>query len=255
MMDIRDRIIVITGGASGIGRGLAERFIRDGANRVVIADISDNVATIAAEIGALGMCLNVAVESEVEDLIARVERDVGPIDLFCSNAGIGIGRDIDESEAVWDRIWHVNTMSQVYAAKYMIPRMVARGGGYLLNTASAAGLLSQIGSVTYAVTKHACVALAEWLSITYGDRGIRVSVLCPQAVRTPMTAGGPGVAGVDGMLETSDVAEAVVQTLREERFLVLPHPEVGEYIKRKTSDYDRWLKGMRRLQEQFVKTP
>lgn len=254
-MDIRDRIIVITGGASGIGRGLAERFIRDGARRVVIADISDNVARVAADIGAVGKHLNVAAEAEVENLIAEVEREIGPIDLFCSNAGIGIGRDIDESEAVWDRIWHVNTMSQVYAAKHMIPRMVARGGGYLLNTASAAGLLSQIGSVTYAVTKHACVALAEWLSITYGDRGIRVSVLCPQAVRTPMTAGGAGVAGVDGMLETADVAEAVVQTLREERFLVLPHAEVGEYIKRKTSDYDRWLKGMRRLQEQFARTP
>ena len=132
--------------------------------------------------------------------------------------------------------------------------MIARGGGYLLNTSSAAGLLSQIGSVTYAVTKHAAVALAEWLSITYGDRGIKVSVLCPQAVRTAMTANGPGVAGVDGMIEPEAAVEAVVETLREERFLVLPHPEVAEYIKRKTSDYDRWLTGMRRLQQQYRRT-
>jgi len=252
-MEVRNRNVVITGGASGIGRALAERFIRDGARHVVIADISESVLAVGKEIGASGIVVNVAVELEVEQLVNQVESTIGPIDLFCSNAGIGIGRDIDTIEAVWDRIWHVNTMSQVYAAKHVIPRMLTRGSGYLLNTASAAGLLSQIGSVTYAVTKHACVALAEWLSITYGDRGIRVSVLCPQAVRTPMTAGGPGVAGVDGMLETDDVAEAVVQTLRDERFLVLPHPEVAEYIKRKTSDYDRWLTGMRRLQAQFGK--
>lgn len=142
-------------------------------------------------------------------------------------------------------------MAHVWAARALVPRMIARGGGYLLNTSSAAGLLSQIGSVTYAVTKHAAVALAEWLSITYGDRGIKVSVLCPQAVRTAMTAKGPGVAGVDGMIEPEMAVEAVVETLREERFLVLPHPEVAEYIKRKTSDYDRWLTGMRRLQQQY----
>ena len=144
-------------------------------------------------------------------------------------------------------------MSHVWAAKHLVPRMIARGGGYLLNTASAAGLLSQIGSATYAVTKHAAVALAEWLSITYGDQGIKVSVLCPQAVRTAMTARGPGVAGVDGMIEPEDAVTAVVETLREERFLVLPHPEVAEYMQRKTADYDRWLKGMRRLQGLYGK--
>jgi NAD(P)-dependent dehydrogenase (short-subunit alcohol dehydrogenase family) len=180
-MEVAGKSIVITGGASGIGRALAERFLRDGARNVVIADINNTVLDVAREIGATGKRVNVAVESEVEALISSVEAEQGPIDLFCSNAGIGIGKGIDEPEAVWDRIWHVNTMSQVYAAKYMVPRMLERGQGYLLSTASAAGLLSQIGSVTYAVTKHACVALAEWLSITYGDRGIRVSVLCPQA--------------------------------------------------------------------------
>ena len=143
-------------------------------------------------------------------------------------------------------------MSNVYAARHLVPRMKKRGGGYLLNTASAAGLLSQIGSVTYAVTKHAAVALAEWIAITHGRDGIKVSVLCPQAVRTPMTAAGPGVAGVDGMIEPEQVAECVVQALRDEQFLVLPHPEVAEYIRRKTSDYDRWLRGMRRLQDQYL---
>jgi short-subunit dehydrogenase len=143
-------------------------------------------------------------------------------------------------------------MSHVYAARHLVPRMKQRGGGYLLNTASAAGLLSQIGSVTYAVTKHAAVALAEWIAITHGRDGIKVSVLCPQAVRTPMTAGGAGVAGVDGMIEPEQVAESVIQALRAEHFLVLPHPEVAEYIKRKTSDYDRWLHGMRRLQDQYI---
>ena len=143
-------------------------------------------------------------------------------------------------------------MSHVYAAKHLVPRMKARGGGYLLNTSSAAGLLSQIGSVTYAVTKHAAVALAEWIAITHGRDGIKVSVLCPQAVRTAMTAGGAGVAGVDGMIEPEQAVEAVMEALRNETFLVLPHPEVAEYIKRKTSDYDRWLHGMRRLQEKYI---
>jgi NAD(P)-dependent dehydrogenase (short-subunit alcohol dehydrogenase family) len=143
-------------------------------------------------------------------------------------------------------------MAHVYAARHLVPRMKARGGGYLLNTASAAGLLSQIGSVTYAVTKHAAVALAEWIAITHGRDGIRVSVLCPQAVRTPMTAGGAGVAGVDGMIEPEDAAQAVVEALREERFLVLPHPTVAEYIKRKTTDYDRWIRGMQRLQDRYL---
>jgi NAD(P)-dependent dehydrogenase (short-subunit alcohol dehydrogenase family) len=188
----------------------------------------------------------------VRGLIDTTEAAHGPIALFCSNAGIGIGRGIDTPDDVWQKIWQVNLMSHVYAARNLIPRMVERGGGYLLNTASAAGLLSQIGSVTYAVTKHAAVALAEWLSITHGHEGIKVSVLCPQAVRTAMTAGNEaGVASVDGMLEPEQVADAVIETLAAERFLVLPHPEVAEYMKRKTADYDRWLAGMRRLAEQY----
>lgn len=251
-MELANKIVVVTGGASGIGREMCRRFAREGAKKIVVADLDlAGAEAVAAEINGVAMAVDVSKEAQIAALIATTENDIGPIDLFCSNAGIGVGQDIDTPDEVWQTIWEVNTMAHVWAARALVPRMLERGGGYLLNTSSAAGLLSQIGSVTYAVTKHAAVALAEWLSITYGDRGIKVSVLCPQAVRTAMTAAGPGVAGVDGMLEPEEAVEAVVATLREERFLVLPHPEVAEYIKRKTSDYDRWLTGMRRLQAQY----
>ena len=248
-MDLKDKIIVVTGGASGIGREMCRRFTREGASRVIVADLNGAGAkAVAEEIASVGHAVDVRNEQDLIALIEHTESEFGPIDLFCSNAGIGIGKDIFEPDEVWQTIWEVNTMSHVWAARHLVPRMIARGGGYLLNTASAAGLLSQIGSATYAVTKHAAVALAEWLFITYGDQGIKVSVLCPQAVRTAMTAEGPGVAGVDGMIEPEAAVDAVVETLRDERFLVLPHPEVAEYMQRKTADYDRWLKGMRRLQ-------
>lgn len=252
-MEIENRVIVVTGGAQGIGAAMARRFHAGGARHVVVADLDGAGAlALAEEIGGTGVALDVSQESQVEALIAQVETDVGPIDLFCSNAGIAIGEGLDTPNETWQTIWEVNTMAHLYAARHMVPRMKARGGGYLLNTASAAGLLSQIGSATYAVTKHAAVALAEWIAITHGRDGIKVSVLAPQAVRTAMTAGGPGVAAVDGMIEAEQVAETVVETLREERFLVLPHPEVGEYIQRKTADYDRWLSGMQRLQERYL---
>ena len=253
-MELADKIIVVTGGASGIGREMCERFAREGAKHVVVADRNgEGAAQVAQGINGTAMTIDVRSEQAIMDMIDQVENSIGPIDLFCSNAGIGIGQGIDEPTEVWQTIWEVNTMAHVWAAKHLIPKMVARGGGYLLNTASAAGLLSQIGSVTYAVTKHAAVALAEWLSITHGDQGIKVSVLCPQAVRTAMTANGPGVAGVDGMIEPDAAVDAVIETLREERFLVLPHPEVAQYMQRKTADYDRWLSGMRRLQAQYGK--
>jgi NAD(P)-dependent dehydrogenase (short-subunit alcohol dehydrogenase family) len=252
-MEVRGKIVVVTGGASGIGRAMAERFHREGAAKVIVADLdADGAAAVAAAVDGWSMAVDVSRESDIVQLIEETEERFGPIDLFCSNAGIGLGRGLDEPDEVWQKIWEVNTMSHVYAARHLVPRMKIRGGGYLLNTASAAGLLSQIGSVTYAVTKHAAVALAEWIAITHGRDGIKVSVLCPQAVRTAMTAGGPGVAAVDGMIEPEDTAEAVVQALRDERFLVLPHPTVAEYIKRKTSDYDRWIRGMQRLQENYL---
>jgi NAD(P)-dependent dehydrogenase (short-subunit alcohol dehydrogenase family) len=252
-MRIADKIVVVTGGASGIGKAMVERFHIEGAKKLIVADLDGaGAATVAESVNGWSMAVDVSHETDVIELIEHTENEFGPIDLFCSNAGIGLGKGLDEPDEVWQKIWEVNTMSHVYAARHLVPRMKKRGGGYLLNTASAAGLLSQIGSVTYAVTKHAAVALAEWIAITHGRDGIKVSVLCPQAVRTPMTAGGPGVAGVDGMIEPEEVAACVVEALREEHFLVLPHPEVAEYIKRKTSDYDRWLHGMRRLQDQYL---
>ncbi len=252
-MEVADKIIVVTGAASGIGRAMAERFHAEGAKKVVVADLDgEGAMRVAEQVDGWARTVDVSDEAQIADLIEETESRFGPIDLFCSNAGIGLGKGIDEPPEVWQKIWEVNTMSHVHAAKHLIPRMAARGGGYLLNTASAAGLLSQIGSVTYAVTKHAAVALAEWIAITHGRDGIKVSVLCPQAVRTAMTAGGAGVAGVDGMIEPEQAVDAVMEALRNETFLVLPHPEVAEYIKRKTSDYDRWLHGMRRLQESYM---
>ncbi|HEV2364913.1 MAG TPA: SDR family oxidoreductase [Caulobacteraceae bacterium] len=251
-MEIRDKTVVVTGAASGIGRSLARRFAAEGAALVACADRNgEGAKSVAEEIGGIGFATDVAKEADILALIDAVEARA-PIDLFCSNAGIGVGGGVDAPNEAWQRIWDINVMAHVYAARHLVPRMAARGGGYLLNTASAAGLLSQIGSAPYAVTKHAAVALAEWLAITHGDDGIKVSVLCPQAVRTAMTAGNPdGVASVDGMIEPEAVAEACVRAIRDEVFLVLPHPEVLEYVRRKTSDYDRWLGGMRRLQRKY----
>lgn len=253
-MRVQDKIVVVTGGASGIGRAMARRFAAEGAAHVAVADVNeDGARKVAQEIGGSFRKVDVSVEEQVVALIDETESNAGPIDLFCSNAGIGGGQGLDSTDEQWQRIWDVNVMSHVYAARHLVPKMIPRGGGYLLNTASAAGLLSQIGSVTYAVTKHAAVALAEWISITHGNDGIKVSVLCPQAVRTAMTAGRDGsVASLDGMLEPEQVADSVVEALDEERFLVLPHPEVLEYMQRKTSDYDRWLNGMRRLQDRYT---
>lgn len=253
-MQIRDKVVVVTGGASGIGRALAQRFATEGARKVVVADLNeDGITAVAKEIGGIAVPTNVGVEGDVINLVKTAESQAGPIDLFCSNAGIAVYGDLENSNEEWQRVWDVNLMSHVFAARAVVPGMIERGGGYLLNTASAAGLLSQIGSSTYAVTKHAAVGFAEWLSITYGNRGIKVSVLCPQAVRTAMTAGleGGGVAGVDGMIEPEELVDAVIETLATERFLCLPHPQVLEYMQRKSGDYDRWLKGMRRLHEHY----
>jgi NAD(P)-dependent dehydrogenase (short-subunit alcohol dehydrogenase family) len=252
-MEIKDRIVVVTGAASGIGRALAQRFAKEGAKRVICSDINaEGVKAVAEEVGGRAFVTNVGKEADIRTLIETVEAEEGPIDLFCSNAGIGIGGGAEVSDERWQRIWDINLMAHVWAARHLVPRMAARGGGYLLNTASAAGLLSQVGSAPYAVTKHAAVALAEWLSITHGDDGIKVSVLCPQAVRTAMTAGNPdGVASVDGMLEPEDAADACVKAIAAETFLVLPHPQVLDYMRRKTDNYDRWLGGMRKLNRRF----
>ncbi len=252
-MQIRDRIVVITGAASGIGKALAQRFAKEGAKLVVGADLNgEGAKATAQQTGGVAFTTDVSKEDDIKHLIDTVEKEHGPIDLFCSNAGIGYGGGAEVSNERWDRIWDINVMAHVWAARHLVPRMAARGGGYLFSTASAAGLLSQIGSAPYAVTKHAAVGLAEWLAITHGDQGIKVSVLCPQAVRTAMTAGNPdGVASIDGMMEPEVVAEACLRAIEKEEFLILPHPEVLDYMRNKTNDYGRWIGGMRKLNRRF----
>jgi NAD(P)-dependent dehydrogenase (short-subunit alcohol dehydrogenase family) len=259
-MELRDKVVVVTGAANGIGRALARRFAAEGARGVVVADVDAEgavaVATEIAEAGgaALPVACDVSVEADVEHVVERAEEEYGPVDLFCSNAGIGVGGGVDAPDEDWQRIWQVNVMAHVYAARAVLPSMLARGEGYLLQTASAAGLLTNVGAAPYSVTKHAAVALAEWLAVTHGDAGIKVSCLCPQGVRTNMLRAGSArqegsvVLAAAPALEPEEVAEAVVQGLRDERFLILPHPEVAEYFRRKADDYDRWLAGMRRLQ-------
>jgi NAD(P)-dependent dehydrogenase (short-subunit alcohol dehydrogenase family) len=257
-MNILDKVVVVTGGAHGIGRALCERFAREGARGVCVADVDEAAGSaVARAMGGLFVPCDVRDEAQIKALIAATEQRFGAIDLFCSNAGIAIadpdGMAAGASNADWTRIWEINVMAHVYAARALLPGMIARGSGYLLNTASAAGLLSQIGSAPYSVTKHAAVAFAESLAITHGDQGIGVSVLCPQGVWTEMTKGqGDTPQAGDGMLQPEEVAECVVQGLREERFLILPHPQVREYLQRKAGDYDRWVQGMRKFRRKFV---
>ena len=262
-MDLRDRVAVVTGGASGIGRALCQAFAARGARGVVVADIDEpgagEVASGIQRAGgrALPMRVDVADEGGVVELVRWAEQAYGQVDLFCANAGIIVAGGTEVPDDAWQRIWSVNVMSHVYAARAVLPSMLARGEGYLLHTASAAGLLTAHGSAPYSVTKHAVVALAEWLAITHGGAGVRVSCLCPQAVRTGMTRGAlrdrtPAAArpaARDGVLEPEQVAEVVVAGLAEERFLILPHPEVAEYVRRRAGDHERWLRGMRRVQQ------
>jgi NAD(P)-dependent dehydrogenase (short-subunit alcohol dehydrogenase family) len=254
-MKVQDNVVVVTGGASGIGKALCQRFAREGARGVVVADSNESGALrVAAEIGGLAVTTDVSVEKELMRLVERATAEFGPIGLFCSNAGIAVSGGVEQPDAEWQRIWDVNVMAHVYAARAVLPGMIARGRGYLLQTASAAGLLTQLGSAPYAVTKHAAVALAEWLAITHGASGIKVSCLCPQGVRTEMlreAAGGVADLLRENALEPDAVADAVVAGLDDERFLILPHPEVAEYFRRKAGDYDRWLRGMQRLQDKL----
>jgi NAD(P)-dependent dehydrogenase (short-subunit alcohol dehydrogenase family) len=251
-MQVRDKVIVVTGGASGIGRALCRRFAVEGARGVLVADVNaEGARGVADEIRGLAVAADVSVEADVARLVDRASAAYGDIDLFCSNAGICTIGGVEVADSEWERIWHVNVMAHIYAARAVLPRMVARGQGYLLQTVSAAGLLTQIGAAPYSVTKHAALGLAEWLAITYADQGIKVSCLCPQGVQTEMLRQGTG--GIAELLRQTAlapeaVAEAVVAGLAEERFLILPHPEVAEYFRRKANDHDRWLRGMRRLQ-------
>lgn len=255
-MEITGQIAVVTGAASGIGRALALRLARAGAKHVICADINKVGADeTASACGGIAYRLDVSKEADIAALIAHIETTVGPIGLFCSNAGIMVKGGAEAPNAEWQKIWEINVMSHVWAARHMLPRMIARKGGYILNTASAAGLLSQIGAAPYSVSKHAAVGFAEWLALTHGDDGIGVSVLCPQAVRSEMTRGKEtSVAALDGLLEPDAVADACIDAIKQERFLVLPHPEVLGYFQNKAADYARWIGGMRKLNRKFRKT-
>lgn len=247
-MEIEGRVAVITGGGGGIGSAVARRWMRDGARAVVVADRDGDAArAVGTEIGSVGVELDVTDEAAVADLVERVERDHGPIDIFFSNAGAGAGGGVEAPNASWQAQWELHVMAHVYAARAVLPSMTARGEGYLVHTASAAGLLAAVGSAPYSVTKAACIKLAETLLIEHGDAGIGVSVLCPQGVNTAMAPRQLGDGGTDGIVEPDYVADVVTDALREGRFLILPHPEVQTYVERKATDPDRWLKGMRRL--------
>ncbi len=258
-MELRDKIVVVTGAGSGIGRALCLRFAAEGARGIAVSDRDESLARkVAAEIGGLAFKTDVAIESDVQELVEQVTSKLGPIDLFCSNAGIIMNGGAETSDADWQRIWNVNVMSHVYAARAVLPQMIARGQGYLLQTASAAGLLTALGSAAYSTTKHAAVGFAEWLSITHAADGIKVSCLCPQGVRTEMLHSSTG--GIAEHLRATainpeDVADSVIAGLATEQFLILPHPEVAEYFQHKADDYERWLRGMRRLQAKFGDAP
>lgn len=255
-MEVKDKIIVITGGGSGIGRALAVRFHAEGAKKIVAVDINlSNAEDTAQLVDGVAMMADVAIEADIQRVIEDTESTLGPIDLFCSNAGVGIGENIDSPNEEWQTIWDINVMSHVYAARHLVPRMVSRGGGYFLNTSSAAGLLNQIGGAAYGVTKHAAVGFGEWLAIHHKHQGIKVSMLCPQAVRTPMTAidnDAVAAAANNGMIEPEELADTVVEELRKESFLILPHPVVLDYMRNKTTDYDRWIGGMSRLMQKIT---
>ena len=256
-MKIEGKVAVITGAASGIGRALAERFAREGAAGLVLADIQDApLSAVARSVSGLAVRCNVAREADIHNLVDQAENAFGRVDVFVSNAGIYRGGGEDVPDAVWALNWDVHVMAHVFAARRALPAMVKRGSGYFIITASAAGLLSHVSAASYAVTKHAAVALAEYLAIAHGDQGVRVSVLCPQAVRTAMTAGITGTASsVDGIIDTETLADCVIETMDREQFLILPHPTVLDYLRRKTADYDRWLAGMRKLRKRYVEGP
>jgi NAD(P)-dependent dehydrogenase (short-subunit alcohol dehydrogenase family) len=259
-MELRGKVAVVTGGGSGIGRALALRLAQEGVTGVAVSDLDEaGAAAVAEEIGAgaFGVACDVTVEDDLRALLARTETEFGPVDAFFANAGVAVGADEQTPDAVWDTAFAVNVRAHVAAARLLVPGWLERGGGCFVVTASAAGLLTQLGVAPYAVTKHAAVAFAEWLSATYGDRGLLVCCVCPMGVDTPMARPEGGMESVGiatvlaagDVLAPGDVADAVIAGVAEERFLILPHPEVLEFFRRKASDYDRWLAGMRRLRQ------
>lgn len=254
-MQLRDKTIVVTGGGHGIGKGLCQRFAAEHAKTIVVADIDIDAATeVAASIDGHPVACDVAVEQEVVSLINRTEANFGPIDLFCLNAGIAGGAGDDVSNEDWQRMIDINLMSHIYTARALVPRMLERGNGYLLHTASAAGLLTEISSAPYAVTKHAVVAFAEWLRIAHGPKGLKVSCLCPQGVQTRMIeADHPSAIMLrEGSIPVEQLAECVVQGIDKETFLILPHPEVEKYLQNKANNYDGWIEALQKIRRQVL---
>ncbi|MDH3250624.1 MAG: SDR family oxidoreductase [Acidimicrobiia bacterium] len=255
-MHVQDQLVFVTGGGSGIGEALCRRFAAEGAATVIVTDLSGEQAErVAADTGGIGRQLDVGDEAAVTSTIASIENDHGPLGLLVNNAGIATGGSVDVPTALWQKAWDINVMAHVYAIRAALPGMLANGSGYILSTVSAAGLLTNIGAAPYAVTKHAALALAEWVSMTYGKQGIGVSALCPQFVETPMLDLFGDAASQEWVrsiaISTADVADAVIEGLAAERFLILPHPEVETFFQNKANDYDRWLGGMRKLNEQL----
>jgi NAD(P)-dependent dehydrogenase (short-subunit alcohol dehydrogenase family) len=252
------KVIVVTGGANGIGRAMVRRFHREEPSALVVADLDEEAGSaVVAEVGGLFVRTDVAQETEIRALVDAASEAFGGIDVFCSNAGLLGAGGPEAPDAVWERNWDVNVMAHVYAARAVLPAMLERGEGYLVQTVSAAGLLSNPGAAPYTVTKHAALAFAEWLSITYGERGIRVSCVCPQTVNTNLITGSDDkvrevMLAVADPLEPEEVADAVVAGLEHEVFLILPHPEVAEFVRRKAEDHERWLRGMRRLNARLL---
>ena len=253
-MDIRGRVVIVTGGGGGIGSALCRRFAADGARQVVVSDIDPDAAErVAAEIGGTAVRADVTLESDVADLVRGTVKAHGRIDIYCSNAGIAFGGGPEASDQAWRQSWDVHVMAHVYAARALLPGMLERGDGYIVGTISAAALLNHVLAAPYAVTKAAGLSFFEWMAIAYHERGIRVSALCPQGVRTAMLAqAGERNFLTAGALAPEQVAQAVAEGIHHERFLILPHPEVGEFFQRKAADYDRWLRGMRRLRGRIL---
>ena len=262
-MELEDRVVVVTGGARGIGLAIAQAAVANRAGAIAVVDLdSPELEAAATNLGptARAYAADLSDEAAVTGVISQIQAELGPIDLYVSNAGIGSGAGLDATAEQWDQIWRINVAAHIHAARALLPTVIERGHGHLLITASAAGLLSQIGDLPYLVTKHAAVAVAEWLAITYGDQGLTVSCLCPQGVKTDLLAKAMGHTSVQtvvahGLMEPDQVADAVVEGLRQEQFLILPHPEVATFYQRRATDPDRWLAGMRRLQARILGQP